>query len=920
MMSFNRKSPPFPGPAVLLALVVLMLGAGLVLSGCSDDSAPAPAPAPAPTPTPAPPDPAPTLGAPAGLKVAATGAEYIEFSWEAVEGATGYEIQLSMTAGDFSTVSTATVTGTMHKFTVQPETTAYARVRATAAGVRSDWSDTATGTSLAAPLMLGVPTPTVSSTGPDHIEWSWRAVADAQGYQVQVADSEDGLAAATMVPTTMTRHRVTAEPETTMYIRVRAAVLTPTPAAGEWSAAVSGMSAVAPTTLSVSMAPPDAAADSACSGQVFCPDNGTDPDSARAMANRRLMVTASHSAEMSAMFDDTLNPLGLDEGDNTPFTYTDWYALQNDIVNDGVTFRFERVTRGAGQEPAAASGEVLYITCSPFRCSEASDEVPAKPEITIADSAACTGFEAEFTLNVGAVRNGTPHINMNGLDLGWTYTATGPATVTHVIAGAAGLRVTGTAISGRTSREIELSSTRNETRRVNVFGGRIESVHYNSGANNYGVQNLRMTRAGAIRNGRDACFHESDPAFVAARAPEHNNDPIRGGGGGWKADAWSVDWGTYSLFGDAGTTFNVQRPNGCFRIIVDDTTGCSNKRGTNCRGVTHANYLEGYSLEIQPQASVTWAGSRVNWPEDDDPFEDLDCAGVTVDAADQVDVCELFEEEVDRYWGQGRVADVGERSDFGTGSAEWRLRPIIADNLYEATRTLIALQVARNAPAPAGLRGADDNTHNARYIARPLRSRFLSLWLSDTETTAFTTRDADRLHTDLGMDRTRLDRDLYYPGPNHAFQEWLNLEPFGIGVESSAAAVYNIGDDGGSTTGEAAQRGIITFPLFDDEHHKLKGDFGKTDFNNDGIANNFASDFWKRDQDCDATDGGDRPCDVDGVSFDGEVTFVMSRDSMKCAQTREVSVTCDWDADGDRRRYTNFNVENADKFIECRSN
>ena len=37
-------------------------------------------------------------------------------------------------------------------------------------------------------------------------------------------------------------------------------------------------------------------------------------------------------------------------------------------------------------------------------------------------------------------------------------------------------------------------------------------------------------------------------------------------------------------------------------------------------------------------------------------------------------------------------------------------------------------------------------------------------------------------------------------------------------------------------------------------------------------------------------------------------------------QTREVSVTCDWDADGDRGRYTNFNVANADKFITCRSN
>ena len=931
MMAIDRKPTPFRGPALLLGLA---LGAGLALSGCSDDSAPAPAPAPAPTP--APPDPTPTLGAPAGLKVADTGSDFIEFSWEAVEGATGYEIQLSRTAGDFSSVSTATVTGTMHKFEVEPETTAYARVRATAAGVSSDWSASVTGVSMAAPIRLGVPLPTVSSTGPDHIEWSWAAVPDAQEYQVQVADSEDGLADAALISTPGTTHRVTAEPDTAMYIRVRAAVTTPMAAAGDWSAAVEGMSAAAPTTLTVSMTPPDAEVDSACSGQIFCPDNGTDPASAMATVNKRLMVTSSHPAEVSAMFVTGASALGLGEGENTPFTRVNWPALQSDIANDGVTFRFERLSTGAGQEPAAGA-EVMYITCGPFRCSESADEIPPAPDLSISDSAACTGFEAEFTLIVGAVRNGLPNMRnslpaspANGLDIGWTYTSTGPATVTHVFAH--GLEVKAPEITARTSREQGMSMARpggneNNPQKINDFGGIEVSRWY--GPRTYGAVNQIVTTAGPIRNAVHDCFPPNDTGGSGEAGHWRLGDGRDSGNdrGGWVGDAWRVDRGTYSLFGVAGTTGVVERPPGrtCARIVLDDTSGCSSKYGSDCGGVTHSNYLDGYSLEVQPQASVTWAGSRVDWPEGRDPFEGLDCEGFTVSASDQVDVCELFEEEVDLYWGRGRVANVGARDDFGNGSAEWRLRPIIADGLYETTRTLVALQVARNVEAPLGPRGvvnADNNNRfDPRYIARPRGSRFLSLWLSDTETTTFGTDHPDRIGGGdfLGIDRTRSDRNLYYPGPNHAFQEWMSLEPFGIGVGSAGhVAAYNVGSDGGADG--FAQRAILTFPMFDDEHHKLHGDFGKTDFDDNGEANNFGSDFWERDRTCDTTDGGAEACDVDGVEFSGEVTFVMHRDSSACAQTREISVTCDWDSDGDRGRYQNFNVANADKFITCRSN
>ena len=93
----------------------------------------------------------PSPGVPRGLRTSATGADSIEFSWNAVAGATGYEIQMSLTEGDFSSVAAATVTGTRHRFTVASETTAYARVRATGRNAVSDWSKTVTATNNTTP-------------------------------------------------------------------------------------------------------------------------------------------------------------------------------------------------------------------------------------------------------------------------------------------------------------------------------------------------------------------------------------------------------------------------------------------------------------------------------------------------------------------------------------------------------------------------------------------------------------------------------------------------------------------------------------------------------------------------------------------------------------------------------------------------
>ena len=82
----------------------------------------------------------------------------------------------------------------------------------------------------------------------------------------------------------------------------------------------------------------------------------------------------------------------------------------------------------------------------------------------------------------------------------------------------------------------------------------------------------------------------------------------------------------------ATTSSSLFLPKGCYRLLGPGT------------GEDAPDYLAGYSIELQPQgAGVTWG--RVDWEED--PFKDLKCDAMTVMVADEVDICAMFDEEVD---------------------------------------------------------------------------------------------------------------------------------------------------------------------------------------------------------------------------------------------------------------------------------
>ena len=194
MTQITRKSVPMRG---LILLLTVTLGAGLVLSGCGDDdTATTPAPAPPPPPPPAPepePEPEPEPPAPeapatpTGLHVDDTTETSVEYHWNAVEGAIGYLVQISMDEMfDDSDQRVPTVETHIEVGPLPPMTSVYVRVAAAAgtleAPILSDWSTHVTG-------MTAMPPPPPPPPAPDPIMASFM-VPDGE-FPMEPDDGDD---------------------------------------------------------------------------------------------------------------------------------------------------------------------------------------------------------------------------------------------------------------------------------------------------------------------------------------------------------------------------------------------------------------------------------------------------------------------------------------------------------------------------------------------------------------------------------------------------------------------------------------------------------------------------------------------------------------------------------------------------------
>ena len=202
MKSFTGKFSSARGWALLLAL---LLGAGMMVSACGDEEVPAPTtPTPPPAPPPAPePTPEPTGPAtPENLRVTASTSTSITWSWNAVEGAIGYQGQFSPDATFTDTDPTFIVVAPATSHTVSNlagNTTGHFRVRSgTGTSLTdltySEWTDGVSGTTAAPPPATALDAPdNVRSTdrSEDSITLEWDSVDSADTYEVEQREPGD---------------------------------------------------------------------------------------------------------------------------------------------------------------------------------------------------------------------------------------------------------------------------------------------------------------------------------------------------------------------------------------------------------------------------------------------------------------------------------------------------------------------------------------------------------------------------------------------------------------------------------------------------------------------------------------------------------------------------------------------------------
>ncbi|MCY3746530.1 MAG: fibronectin type III domain-containing protein [Acidobacteria bacterium] len=858
MTQITRKSVPMRG---LILLLAMFLGAGLVLTGCGDDettTTPAPAPPPPPPPAPEPePEPPPAPEAPAtptGLHVDETTETSITWHWNAVEGAIGYAVQVSM--DEMFDANDQIVPTTETHFTASdlpPNTSVYVRVAAAAgtleAPILSDWTTHVTGMSAMPPppppppMAPATPTGLMAEEGEGSITWMWDAVEGADGYAIQVSADEmfDDMDETTY--TMETSHTV----EDLGYSETRYARVASTSGEGEamlmsmFTTHVTGMSMAEPPPPPPP--PPDpvmvtfSLSDDADSPHFLIADDDDDEATAMATVNAEIMVESNASAVITPMFVDGANGVGVNAGSgNMPFTFVDWGLLQADALSAGATFMIQRTVIGANQE-MEPSGDVAYVTCGPFECADGMDA----PELSIANSSVCTAWDPSVEIMVGKVDNdvlgraadGELESN-DGVDLGIVTSSSIAMKVKHVFSGVAG----GT----NTSSTVDAAKGSNKTLAMKAVTG----------------------------GGRDVIM-------VSADADDTDTANID--------DSVICD----NMYTTEDVSSKVDRPGGsnCFRLVGPGAGRTDNDASKG------PDYLAGWTIELSPvDADVSWGA--VDW--DDDPFEDLECGGADpITVSDHVDICDMFDAEVDLATGKGWSPEVVFDADnrvvmwragAKAGTGESMFKTIwFDDNLNgKILKDTTGRGARRPDPDGAGAgtaEGAQATIHDL-YDQDESDNNIDKIW-------QFLTDDDGDLVDSVG-DLGKVDLVSDNDDPKTADNETtIALEACASGVTWRATTAAQIatgcgGTDGTDGTAATEQTGRVkTSP----------------DGNADNYVNAADSVAFSDFRGCSEDDGGD---DADGSECDAEwvneVEILFADGTFGCSTTRTVTVTCTWDADG----------------------
>ena len=268
--------------------------------------------------------------------------------------------------------------------------------------------------------------------------------------------------------------------------------------------------------------------------------------------------------------------------------------MQSMVVSTGVTFAVQAVEIGANQVPLPIGPQTL-ITCGPFECMEG----PVAPMLSIANSKVCTDWDPTVEIQVGKVDNDV----VDGTDTQTTADAENAW------------------LEADDNDGVDLGIVTSSTLEMNV-------KHIFSGVGG-GTNTDTTVKAD---KGSDQTLAMKAVAEIYVDAEENDDETAN-------VNEMDVCDNTY----DAGDL--TDEPEGCFRL-----RGPGAGRGDNNPG-KGADYLAGWTIELSPVGGdVSWG--RVDW--DDNPFEDLECgASEPIVVADHVDICAMFDDEVDLATGKG---------------------------------------------------------------------------------------------------------------------------------------------------------------------------------------------------------------------------------------------------------------------------
>ena len=459
------------------------------------------------------------------------------------------------------------------------------------------------------------------------------------------------------------------------------------------------------------------------------------------------------------------------------------------------------------------------------------------PEFSLANSAVCAAWDPELELQVGLIDNDVivqdqvgdeadqaitevdieedGAVTDDGIDLGWVTSSSAVMTVKHIFSGVSNgdnYSVSGPDSTKGSGKPLTMDRKDEDTADTD------ENAAYRPGIWIARNDDRELTVADATDPNPSACVEE----------------------------------GTY-----ADTVGANHRPDNCFRVrVVGDATAKNPKL---------SNYLDGYTVEVAAADSeVAWG--KVEW--EDDPFADLECEPITFVAADQLDICAMFEEEVDRVVADGWSSiPAGFVDSFG--NATLRTKPRTSEGNADTTNgSVLNAWLLRTA------------------VANRKPDRFKTLWFDDNLDGKIKNDSAKYLITYWVDGRAFLPasgtlNDLYNDNEASGNAEYI----WQYFVDEDDDPVY--GDVGKvdlySRTADTTDDSDTLFTGPDTADEKIKPD---------GMADNYQG---RAAEKCDPDDGGKDACDAEW-SEDFEVLF--EDGIFGCSTTRSVTVSCEWDAQG----------------------